>query len=100
MDSEQPPVTAQKTPGDFAPKLAQLTDEVLFGDVWERPELSKRDRSHNPYPESLCWRCAHHRVVNGARSVFVMCSALAVRYPRQPVAACPAFEPPPPPPAR
>jgi 4-carboxymuconolactone decarboxylase len=31
--------------GDFAPKLAQLTDEVLFGDVWERQELSKRDRS-------------------------------------------------------
>jgi 4-carboxymuconolactone decarboxylase len=30
--------------GDFAPKLAQLTDDVLFGDVWERPELSKRDR--------------------------------------------------------
>ena len=31
--------------GDFAPKLVELTDEVLFGDVWERPELSKRDRS-------------------------------------------------------
>ena len=31
--------------GDFAPKLVQLTDDVLFGDVWERPELSKRDRS-------------------------------------------------------
>jgi 4-carboxymuconolactone decarboxylase len=31
--------------GDFAPKLAQLTDETLFGDVWERPALSKRDRS-------------------------------------------------------
>ncbi len=31
--------------GDFAPKLAQLTDEVLFDDVWERKELSKRDRS-------------------------------------------------------
>ena len=29
----------------MATKLAQLTDEVLFGDVWERPELSKRDRS-------------------------------------------------------
>jgi 4-carboxymuconolactone decarboxylase len=28
-----------------APKLAVLTDEVVFGDVWERPELSKRDRS-------------------------------------------------------
>jgi 4-carboxymuconolactone decarboxylase len=31
--------------GDFAPKLAELTDDVLYGDVWERPELSKRDRS-------------------------------------------------------
>ena len=31
--------------GDFAPKLAELTDNVLFGDVWERPGLSKRDRS-------------------------------------------------------
>lgn len=30
---------------DFAPKLVQLTDEVLFGDVWERKGLSKRDRS-------------------------------------------------------
>src|SRR5689334_20116508 len=36
---------AQKLVGDFAPKLAELTDEVLFGDVWERAELSKRDRS-------------------------------------------------------
>lgn len=31
--------------GDFAPKLAQLTDDVLFGDIWEREELSPRDRS-------------------------------------------------------
>ena len=31
--------------GDFAPKLVELTDNVLFGDVWERSELSKRDRS-------------------------------------------------------
>ena len=31
--------------GDFAPKLVELTDHVLFGDVWERSELSKRDRS-------------------------------------------------------
>ena len=36
---------AQKLVGDFAPKLAELTDDVLFGDVWERAELSKRDRS-------------------------------------------------------
>jgi 4-carboxymuconolactone decarboxylase len=30
---------------EFAPKLSQLTRQVLFGDVWERPELAKRDRS-------------------------------------------------------
>jgi 4-carboxymuconolactone decarboxylase len=36
---------AQKKIGDFAPKLAELTDDVLYGDVWERPGLSKRDRS-------------------------------------------------------
>jgi len=28
-----------------APKLAELSANVLFGDVWERPGLSKRDRS-------------------------------------------------------
>ena len=27
------------------PKLIDLTDKVLFGDVWERSSLSKRDRS-------------------------------------------------------
>jgi len=37
--------TARKIIGDFAPKLVELTDCVLFGDVWERPALSKRDRS-------------------------------------------------------
>ena len=31
--------------GDFAPKLAELTDDVLFADVWNRPELRARDRS-------------------------------------------------------
>jgi 4-carboxymuconolactone decarboxylase len=36
---------AQRLIGDVAPKLAELTDTVLFGDVWERPQLSKRDRS-------------------------------------------------------
>jgi 4-carboxymuconolactone decarboxylase len=41
--TEQTP--AQRAVGDFAPKLVELTDNVLFGDVWERPELPKRDRS-------------------------------------------------------
>jgi 4-carboxymuconolactone decarboxylase len=36
---------AQQLVGDFAPKLAELTDEVLFGDVWARTELAPRDRS-------------------------------------------------------
>src|SRR3954467_15491148 len=36
---------AQQLVGDITPKLAQLTDDVLFGDVWARPGLSRRDRS-------------------------------------------------------
>ncbi len=36
---------AQQMIGDFAPKLVSLTDDVLFGDVWARAELSPRDRS-------------------------------------------------------
>lgn len=39
------PSRAQQLMGDVAPKLAELTDEVLFGDIWERPGLAKRDRS-------------------------------------------------------
>ncbi len=31
--------------GGFAPKMAELTDDVLFADVWNRPDLSARDRS-------------------------------------------------------
>ncbi len=31
--------------GDISPKLAELTDDVLFDDIWNRPELSPRDRS-------------------------------------------------------
>jgi 4-carboxymuconolactone decarboxylase len=41
----KPSNAAQQLLGNFAPKLVQLTDEVLFDDVWERKELSKRDRS-------------------------------------------------------
>lgn len=50
--SASEPVTALKAPsraqqlfGDVAPKLADLTDTVLFGDIWARPGLSPRDRS-------------------------------------------------------
>ncbi len=41
----KPQTVAQQLVGDVAPKLAELTDDVLFGDIWERPGLSKRDRS-------------------------------------------------------
>ena len=45
MGSTREPSAAQKLIGVFDPKLAELTDNVLFGDVWERTGLSKRDRS-------------------------------------------------------
>jgi 4-carboxymuconolactone decarboxylase len=35
----------QQAFGGFAPGLVHYTDAVLFDEVWERPELSKRDRS-------------------------------------------------------
>jgi 4-carboxymuconolactone decarboxylase len=42
---EERPTRAQQLIGDFAPKLVSLTDDVLFGDIWARTELSPRDRS-------------------------------------------------------
>ncbi len=35
----------KKTVYELIPQLGKLRDNVLFGDVWEQPELSKRDRS-------------------------------------------------------
>jgi 4-carboxymuconolactone decarboxylase len=40
MTSQQAP-----NPYDVLPKLAELRDSVLFGDIWERPQLGKRERS-------------------------------------------------------
>jgi 4-carboxymuconolactone decarboxylase len=45
MSDTPEPTFAQKLIGDFSPKMVSLTDDVLFGDVWARPELSPRDRS-------------------------------------------------------
>jgi 4-carboxymuconolactone decarboxylase len=39
------PNVGQQLMGDLAPKLAELTDQVLFGDIWQRPQLSARERS-------------------------------------------------------
>jgi 4-carboxymuconolactone decarboxylase len=43
--SEPEPTRAQQLMGDIAPKMVELTDGVLYGDIWERDQLSKRDRS-------------------------------------------------------
>jgi len=45
MDKEEKISAAQKMLGDFAPKLLRYTDNVLFGDLWEGKELSRRERS-------------------------------------------------------
>ncbi|MGH9687393.1 MAG: carboxymuconolactone decarboxylase family protein [Candidatus Acidiferrales bacterium] len=45
MASQPRKPSARDMIGDLAPKFAELTDQVLFDDVWERPALSKRDRS-------------------------------------------------------
>lgn len=39
------PTAARERFGKIAPKFAEVTDLVLFGDVWQRPGLSPRDRS-------------------------------------------------------
>jgi 4-carboxymuconolactone decarboxylase len=39
------PSGAERMFGDFAPALVGYTDDVLFADVWTRPELAPRDRS-------------------------------------------------------
>ena len=43
--ANQPKPNARDKLRAFTPKLVELTEGVLFGDVWERPGLSKRDRS-------------------------------------------------------
>ncbi|HME58735.1 MAG TPA: carboxymuconolactone decarboxylase family protein [Terracidiphilus sp.] len=45
MANKTHPTAAAKAIGSFSPKLVSLTDDVLFGDVWERSALSRRDRS-------------------------------------------------------
>ncbi len=38
-------MATEKPVYELIPQLGKLRDEVLFGDVWEQPELTKRDRS-------------------------------------------------------
>ena len=43
--AQSQPSTAREQVRHVVPKLIDLSEQVLFGDVWERPGLSKRDRS-------------------------------------------------------
>ncbi len=43
--ADQNPIRPPDSLRRVAPKLSSLTTEVLFDDIWERKELSKRDRS-------------------------------------------------------
>ena len=40
-----PKQTAPQALAEIAPKLVEVTNDVLFADIWERPGLSPRDRS-------------------------------------------------------
>lgn len=43
--SEKKPMTGREKVLEIAPDFIELGDRVLFGEIWERPQLSKRDRS-------------------------------------------------------
>ena len=45
VTDENEPSGARRLLGDFAPELVRLTDDVLFGQVWTRAQLSPKDRS-------------------------------------------------------
>jgi 4-carboxymuconolactone decarboxylase len=43
--TDREPSGAERMFGDFAPALVHFTDDVVFGEVWKRPQLAPRDRS-------------------------------------------------------
>jgi 4-carboxymuconolactone decarboxylase len=45
MPSEPRKPSARDMIGELAPKFTDITDHLLFDDIWERSDLSKRDRS-------------------------------------------------------
>ncbi|MEW9855255.1 carboxymuconolactone decarboxylase family protein [Novosphingobium sp. M1R2S20] len=45
VQAQERPSVAPKNMQAIAPALADYTDDVLYGDIWERSELSPRDRS-------------------------------------------------------
>jgi hypothetical protein len=61
---------SQKAIGDFAPKLAELTDDVLYGDVWERPQLSPASKK-----SKVCAKGFYEtQVANISHNIFALLS--------------------------
>jgi hypothetical protein len=93
VTTQSEPSTARRLVGDIAPKLAQLTDEVLFGDIWlgfhRHPARARRqDRraldQHGPGGSSRADAPANMRL--GERS---RCEQLSSRHgPPRDVSGC------------
>jgi hypothetical protein len=65
---------------------------VLFASV--RPARgSRRMTDELSFPYSLCHHCDARRYVPAKGNVFIRCTRLAVKYPRQPVRSCGAYRP-------
>jgi len=60
---------ARQAFGDFAPKLAEVTDDVLFGDIWEQPGLSKRDRSMITVTTLIALKCPNELAFHMGRAL-------------------------------
>jgi 4-carboxymuconolactone decarboxylase len=45
MTEGNEPSAAKRLFGDLAPALVAYTDDILFGDVWKRTELTAKERS-------------------------------------------------------
>jgi 4-carboxymuconolactone decarboxylase len=45
MTNDEPTPRPRNPLADFAPALIGFTDDMLFGQVWTRPELSTKERS-------------------------------------------------------
>lgn len=41
----KPTVASREAIRAVVPRMIELTEELIYGDIWERPGLSKRDRS-------------------------------------------------------
>ena len=85
MTQKKPPATIA-TVREIVPKLAELTEKVVFGDVWARPGMSLRDRSlitcaalialsHRDQLKGHLWRALDNGVTR--EEISEMCTHLA-----------------------